>query len=359
MNVERLYTICEMLISELNSTQSENRLSELSKHLQNMATQPQQAQHQDNVSKVREDLNKALSIAESNDFSPAWRQTVMELDADMLLGEKLKERIDTIFYENQMTPKVAKDQISEIEEEVSNLGVALKNLTEGLDYFEFEPEDLPEGDGEFGFLVPRDYFNNHFDEMVKELRHLNQILDTFSRVATGKVEHYELRTISTTDPLFVVGGSILVLSFFAKAIRPIIGVYKDVLDVKILRSQLAEKGVSGNALDEISKDVEAMMDKKLSEIKQELMVDCPVEKETDRNDLDNALGFALKKIANRIDRGFNFEIRLAITQQDSDDDEEAEEESEEVKVIQAAMKEMEFKNIEGKPILNLPEEIEE
>ena len=101
------------------------------------------------------------------------------------------------------------------------------------------------------------------------------------------------------------------------------------------------------------------MDKKLSEIKQELMVDCPVEEETDRNDLDNALGFALKKIANRIDRGFNFEIRLAITQQDSDDDEEAEEESEEVKVIQAAMKEMEFKNIEGKPILNLPEEIEE
>ena len=67
--------------------------------------------------------------------------------------------------------------------------------------------------------------------------------------------------------------------------------------------------------------------------------------------------FALKKIANRVDRGFNIEIRVEPVQKESEDETDtAKTESHEyIQAILSAAKELQFIKESGGPILSLPE----
>jgi hypothetical protein len=75
------------------------------------------------------------------------------------------------------------------------------------------------------------------------------------------------------------------------------------------------------------------------------------------------LRLALKKIANRVDRGFNIDVRVAPPETtEAEEGEEADpEEAENLKyyeMIEAASENLQFLRLEGDPILSLPEKPE-
>lgn len=355
MNVERLHAISLCVKKEIDSLGIINQLSQLASHLQNVINQPQQPQHQQNVVITRESINIGLLNAQSNEYSPAWRQTISELGIEGLLGKNLKKKLDEIFHQNQITPQVALDRVRGLEQSMNQLSDAINQMISGFNHFGIEHEALEPGDGEVGVLIPRSFLDNRFDQLARELKEINGILSVLGEVSTGRAEHFELRSISTTDPFFVLGATIGVLSTISLAVRPIISAYKEILEVRLLHAQLAEKKISNDRLKGISDHAEEIMGDAIETIKAELLERYPGEDVGRKNELSNALGPALKKLANRIDRGFNIEVRIEPLE---NMEEQGEEVQEQVRTIQAAMSEMEFIKIKGEPILNLPENSE-
>ncbi len=60
-------------------------------------------------------------------------------------------------------------------------------------------------------------------------------------------------------------------------------------------------------------------------------------------------------MANRVDRGFNIEIRVEPILVEKDEDQQENETIEDIQIILDAMDGLEFMKLEGEPILHLPE----
>ena len=358
MNVERLHAIALAVKADIDATQSVQLLEQLAAHLQNVVNQPQQPSHQEQVSKIRTTIINNLQKSKTNSFSPAWKQTVSELGIDMYIGNQLAEKIKLIFMENQITPQVALTEIQKLQNTVTQLQASLQEMISGFNHFNLGHEVLEPGEGEIGILLPREYLHNRFDKLAKEFKELNGILSVLSEVGTGTSEHFEIRSLSTTDPFITLGMCLGALSTVALAIKPIISAYKEILEVRLLHAQLAEKNISEKRLKGIEEHAEEIMEKAIDEIKAELLERYPGTDKGRKNELSNALGPALKKLANRVDRGFNVEIRVEPIADDEEDEQENKS-AEDVQIILDAMDGLEFMKLEGEPILHLPESSDE
>jgi len=75
-----------------------------------------------------------------------------------------------------------------------------------------------------------------------------------------------------------------------------------------------------------------------------------------KHELTNAVRISLNRIANRIDRGFNFEVRIEPLAGGKEVDKaKAEAVEKAVETIQSASLNMQYMKLEGPPILTLPE----
>jgi len=68
---------------------------------------------------------------------------------------------------------------------------------------------------------------------------------------------------------------------------------------------------------------------------------------------------SLNKVANRIDHGFNLEVRVEPIVKKKDEEKENAEIQRAIAAIQSATENMQFMKLEGQPILKLPEGKEE
>lgn len=356
MNVERLHAIVIEIKTDLATTQVVTLLEQLTTNLQNLINQPQTPTHQEQVSTLRKTLKKNLISSKANAFSPAWNQSISELGIDQLLGENLSHQIDSIFAENQITPQVAHKELQQLHASVNQLQTSIQQMIAGFSHFNLGKEVLEPGEGEVGILLPRKYIDNRFDKLAKELKELNSIISVLSEVGTGTVEHFELRSLSTTDPFITLAASLVTLSTIAIAVKPIISAYKEILEVRLLHAQLAEKKVSSKRLQGVEDHAEEIMEKAIEQIKEDLLERYPGTDNGRKNELSNALSTALKKLANRVDRGLNIEVRVEpFIGELKDEEGEDIEPDENIQIILDSMKELEFINVEGDPILHLTE----
>ena len=363
MNVERLHAIAIAIKTEITELDISGQLDQLASALQNIVSQPQQPAYQEQVATLKKTLRKKLVSAHSNSFSPAWKQSILELGMQEYLGNQLADKIEAIFQNNHITPTVAVNEIQQLGQKVSVLNTTLDQIVSGFGSINLGHEVLNPGEGEVGIMLPRSYLDNRFDKLAKEFKEINSILSTISEVATGKTEHFEIRSLSTSDPFVILGASLGVLASIALAIKPIISAYKEILEVRLLHAQLAEKKVAADRLKGVEEHTEEIMSKAIVEIKNELLARSPLTDEGRKNELSNALGAALNKLANRIDRGFNIEIRVEPLMVKGEEDEgqsdEQKTEQENVHIIFDAMKTLEFTHPDGNPILHLSENIPE
>ena len=72
MNTERLNALALEVQADLEVTSTLSVLDQLTTAMGQMASQPNQAQFQEQVSRFRSELADALGSAPSNQFSPAW-----------------------------------------------------------------------------------------------------------------------------------------------------------------------------------------------------------------------------------------------------------------------------------------------
>ncbi len=133
--------------------------------------------------------------------------------------------------------------------------------------------------------------------------------------------------------------------------------YKRILEIRKLHGELS-KIVGPKPLKEVEKQAEALMLKEISKTTNEAIKQYPGDAHR-KNELKTALESVLRKLADRIDRGFNIEIRIEPLRENTTDDgasqdaEAAKIHAERRAIIERAAKELEFCHRGGSPILQL------
>lgn len=351
MNAERLNVVAKAIQQELSSTRVVEILTELTNALQNISNQ----QYQNILAAKRKEITAALSIAPSNSFPPAWRQIVMQIGGEGLLGSELEERLRTIIERNQITPSNALQEIRQIQQSLTNFKSGIDQVAAGLDLLRIGREELAPGEAEIGVEIPRAAVNNDLSGLEKELGELKLILGTFVEFSTGKSGPIPLRTISSTDLQFYFAAAPSAAAALAYAINLLVDAYKKVVEIRRNRNELKENGVPPGVLKPLEDYANNAIEVRLDEFTAEIEAKFFHVKDNDRkNELKVALKFSLAKLANRIDRGYHIEARIAPSSDDHTGKKDKELE-EAAAIIRAAAPSMQYIRVEGAPILSLPE----
>lgn len=357
MNAERLHAIARALRDDLDGTGVLESLQQLRDALRNQVNVPQEASYQQQVATSLEAVTVACEASSSNEYPATWLEALDDLRVEKLLGRHLGAAVRGIFARNQITPSVAAAEVGNLYEELEAMSTALDQLVAGLEYFRIGAEELKPGDAEVGVLIPRGVVNNHLEELGGEFQKLQKLLGPFLELGTGSRPPVEVVTISSTDFGVFLDVAPKAAAFVAVAVERIVALYKGLLEIRKLRQDLEDQGVPAGNLAGIDDHANSHMEKGIEVIGAELVADAPARlDEGRRNELEIELRVSLNGIANRIDAGFNIDVRGAA--EETGDGEEMSDAGAAIETIRKASPNLKFINRSGRPILSLPEQSE-
>lgn len=360
MNVERLHAIAQALRADLDSSSCLSLLQNLVSSLSNQINQPGQPQYQQQTSQYYTQLLEKLEQSAVNDFSPTWQQVVEEIGASKITGANLATLVSGTFARNQITPSVAQQELQGYLNELQSLSAGIDQTLAGLRALRIGSEELDPGECELGVLVPRAFLDNRLDRFATELEELNQIFGVFSEVAVGSRPGFEIKTISSTDLSVYLEVAAIVGACIATCVERIVALYKQLLEIRKTQAELAKLGVEKKNLKGLEDHASGVMETGIEKLVKEIMAEyMPKGDAARKNELSIELKFAMKKIANRIDRGFNIEVRMEEPEVEAEDPQNATPEEKALlaahtKVSEAAQT-LQFLKLEGEPILQLQE----
>ena len=133
MNTTKLHIIAKALRKELTRVGAVALINQAIQALQNQINQPQQPNHQQQLSSHLTSLYQKLEESPVNDFSPAWRDAMDELGVSDEFGARLEARLRGIFERNQITPQAALEELKKLHEDISGTETHLAGLVDGLE----------------------------------------------------------------------------------------------------------------------------------------------------------------------------------------------------------------------------------
>lgn len=357
MNAERLHAIVRALRSEIAATSYPDHLEELRVGLTALSETPNQAEPQQRVSAARQALNDVLRDSPSNDFSPVWRQALEEMGISDLVGDALLESIEAILLVNDITPSTAASEVGEIAARVAQMVTALSQADESLNFFKIESEELSPGEFEIGIMIPRRAVDNGLESLGREFIELKQIIATFSELAGESRPEVEVRSISSSEFQVFLDSAPAVAAFVSTTLERLMAGYERFLKIRKLHREMAEEGIPDEDLEAVSQRVSGMMKEEIKDIVDQTIAEAGITNEGRRNELRIDLNIKVSKLAERIDNGFDVEVRAGALPDPTEGGEDEEtldpETMKATETVLNAQKSLEFMNVEGKSILNL------
>jgi hypothetical protein len=309
MNVERLHSVVQRIIDELQELNTRDHVQRLSNGLQTVVSNPADTGAQQLLADARTELQRTLPNAPSNNWPPTDRQILEEIGIAEVVGQELLDRIEEVLVRNQMTPSVAYNEIEPIRVRLDEVGEHLATLVANLDFFRIGRDDVVD-EYEIGIAIPRrEVGNGSLPELAEEFAEWQKILAPFEELAGVGVADFRIRAISSTDFGLFLAAIPTVTFFITKAVNEVLDAYRKLLEIKRMRSEMAA-AVPEDRLTGIDDYANVLMATELIRAATELVANSEaLDNEGRRNELDVAVRVSLNKMANRIDAGYSIDIR--------------------------------------------------
>jgi hypothetical protein len=355
MNAERLHSITLALRQELSSKSTIETLEALVTALEEIVESSDASTQQALVSS-RDSFYAAVTNTPSDSFTPAWRQILIEMGGEELFGRNLKQWVQQILADNQMTPGVAHQQLQAILTKLKEFEKALGELTKAFGHLGIGSETLAPGEAEITLLIPREAVHDKLGEFTEELEEIEFILNTLSEVATGHKDDLKIRAVSSSGLMLFLAASPVFAAVVAKVVDFVVGQYKKILEIKKLHLEIERLQLPDEISAKTKEHANSLMEAEIEKFTVLIVNENYSGKDGERkNELTNAVKISLNKIANRIDRGFNFEVRIEPPKALTKETTGAEELKLAMQTIQAASINMQYMKLDGPPILALTE----
>jgi hypothetical protein len=307
MNVGRLIEFIEEILQQETVYGVQAKLQKLDGDLQNVVNAPQDVNHQNKVAASLSSLSEALNGISTNITPAAW-DFLAEYGDRWAFSTGLTKSITKKIAENGITPAVVKQELEKLIANRKRIIDSYNGAKKNLEAIGFEKTELEPGTSELGFMIPRDLFDNTLHGLWLELKQIDRVIALFSEAVTGEREDARLDQLSTSDPTVLIEASYKVVLAIGGTITWLLATYKQILDIKEVREKTRGLAMANDQLvksfdDHISKVVSEAIEKRI----QELM---PQKLAARDNELDDGLGWAMRYMMSRIERGMKVEIRL-------------------------------------------------
>jgi hypothetical protein len=134
-----------------------------------------------------------------------------------------------------------------------------------------------------------------------------------------------------------------------------VALYKQLLEIRKLHQEIRKQGVPQKEMTGIEKYANELMENGIAKASEEIVNEYYEQQDKGRkNELTIAVRLSMNKIANRIDHGFNLEVRVE-PPAEGGSEQQSEQVRKAVAAIESATANMQFLKLEGQPLLKLPE----
>jgi|GEM_PF-3658225 len=318
MNLGYFHTLLLDVKYDLAELNIQSLLQALVNQLQAQVNDPSNSQYQTNVGNARESLATALQESKINSLTDGAKTALREFSLGVLIPSDMLGRIDAAFVGNQITPQLALKNLQEMRREVDEGIGAINNILNGFDKLQVETDDLGVGETEISITIPRGFVHEDPVKLGEEFKKLDHLLRPFTELAAGEYLPIKVRQISSSN--FLIALLILsnldkaakVVKAVADAIRSLIGIYKDVSEVRVMKARLKEMDGKSTAkpIAELEKFAEKQVNEGIGKVAEELVATYYTGNDAGRKaELLTHIKDSLKKMAARLDKGFDFETR--------------------------------------------------
>ena len=359
MNTEKLYTLCRELQNDITETKLIVNFNNLFNAIQNVVNNPSDNNAQNTLSTSLQVVYSSLEKSIVNELSPSWEQMIKKIGGFDKLGKQMQIKIEGVFQRNKITAATALQEIKKLQKDVTEFSNGVNSIVQGFSIMGLEKDELKENESEIGFLIPRELVSNDLAKLGNEIKEIVFILNTLTEFVSGKKESFKIKTISSSDFFITIAAeTVLWIFVFSKAVEWLLDQYKKLLEIKNLHNELKEKGIPKDKLKGIEEHANSLMEKAVEDIVEEIDKDYYGGKDKPRrNELNNGLKIALNKLVNRIDKGYNIEIRIN-PPKTTTNNEQTTEETEKLELyykVKDLSDKIEFVKVTGEHILSLPE----
>lgn len=182
---------------------------------------------------------------------------------------------------------------------------ALDQLIEGMSHFEVGHEDLNPGEAELSILIPRLAVGERLGSLGLEFVDLEKLVGPFAELATGSRPEVRVRSIASSDYGVFLDIAPQAAAFMAVAVERVVALYKQLLEIRRLRQEMSDQGVTEDGVSGIDAHANELMSAGIEELADELADSTSVVDQHRSNELKIELRLSL----NSIDQGYSIDVR--------------------------------------------------
>lgn len=356
MDVRRLSEVLGWMRSDESRLKIQVKLTNLQAALQNLSSSPGDQNFQVQLTSSLDELSNTLENV-TNKYDPSETDRIKEIGGGPFFTRAMSDRILAQIAANPMSPATALEEINKIVEERQKFISRVKSTELGIDEFVEYGLSVEQGEAAVGFEIPRDLFDNEFRDFIAELRAILRIVRVYAEVELGSTPEIKLGTISSTDPLIFLHTPPVVVASIAAAVSWILSNWKKLEEIRKLRAETAKlKDFDKSEIEEFfDSKISSTLDRAISDKVTELMAKSKLD-DSRKAELDSELGWALKALFARIERGMRVEVAVHLLKSDDENPltEDQQKQQEILAKIDQLAGELSFPRVEAEPILSLP-----
>lgn len=323
MDLTRATRLMSRLIEVDQSVGVSRNISNLRQRMDQLISNPTDPATQTGVVEATRELRQALAVA-TELFSPEELANASELVRLAVFDPGIVNEFEKSLAANVATPAAARDLIAAVERDRSAKLELMHSVTSAASDLGWASDEAnADWDAEVGFKIPREIFSNEFDRLIGEFRFLKRFLSNVAEVEGQSISDVQLASLSTTDPLVVLGVAVVIAERVGKIAKWGLDCWKTVEEIRKLREETRKlKSFTDEEVESIFGDkIRAEIDTAIELKSKELTAG--VKDKGRRNELENSFSMYLKEFLGRIERGMTVEIRLLASPPDDVEAEDA------------------------------------
>lgn len=308
MDTSRLLTVLLALHDEFESGYWSSVVG-LTKAFQQARNEPT-TDHSDLVAGARETFEQTVSASRVNEMVPSQLAIFEKIGAARFFGPGAQSEFSDILTDVNLGHPAVASRLEAFQKALSDFNSHTTQVIDGLEVMAVKPAILEGNQFEIGVLIPRSVVDGRLKNVNQILDEWNDILRFLLELGDAPNREVNLRELSTGSFDFFAE---VPIEWTAAAVAVIVErlakAYTWVLETKLLRRQLTEKGVPASEPETIKEHERKRFEDEIESLQKDLIADSPAKIDKGRvNELGNALTWAIRQIARQLDRGVTIEV---------------------------------------------------
>ena len=294
-----MISVARVVLLELDGLKVAERIAAIESAIAQAVASPTDATEA-TVQGVLQDFVKALETAPTADAAPSTRAVLRVLQADDITGPRLGETLErTIFLQGGIAARSV-SAIQAIRARVKSLRVRVTSLIAFADDLGIAtPSERHRP--ELGVMFPLSLVPEDLGAFHREMKQLNHHVGLLIELLEGTSQAVRLVGLDSDswDVFIEVGAA--TAAGLAIAIERIVALYKSSFEIRLLKLQIEEKGLGPQAQQAADDRLREIVREEIESLKQILL-----------DELANGVQPALEYLADRLDRGVDFEVQMPL-----------------------------------------------